>query len=115
MVVGEQSNFAKTATGTNVVINNHQGFMLGINETAYPVNGRTFSTTTIMYAPNSANTALTGVENNEGVNNGIFSAHTGGVQVLLCDGSVRFMSENVDLLTLKQVATRDDGAVIGEF
>jgi hypothetical protein len=28
---------------------------------------------------------------------------------------VRFISENMDLETLKQLATRDDGRVIGEF
>ncbi len=52
---------------------------------------------------------------NQGANNPLNSMHTGGVQILLTDGAVRFLSENIDLETLKRLATRDDGQVIGEF
>ncbi len=115
IMVGEQSDFGKDAMGTPVIINNHQGFMCGINEERLPIAGRTFNVTTIRYALNSANTSLVGVRNNDGVNNGLFSPHVGGVQVLLADGSVRFLGENADLLAVKRLATRDDGAVIGEI
>ncbi|OYW23772.1 MAG: hypothetical protein B7Z55_03205, partial [Planctomycetales bacterium 12-60-4] len=43
------------------------------------------------------------------------SRHTGGVHVLLCDGSVRFVSENVNLATWRAVGSREGGEVIGEF
>lgn len=43
------------------------------------------------------------------------SYHTGGIHVLLGDGAVRFVSENLDFLTLRQLCVRDDGQVIGEF
>jgi prepilin-type N-terminal cleavage/methylation domain-containing protein len=43
------------------------------------------------------------------------SMHTGGVQVTLADGSVRFASENIDLLTWKYLGGRNDGNVIGEW
>ncbi len=43
------------------------------------------------------------------------SFHTGGVQVALCDGSVRFVSENIDLGTWRAVGSRDGGEIIGEF
>ncbi len=43
------------------------------------------------------------------------SAHTGGVQVTLVDGSCRFISENIDLNTWHALATRSGGEVIGEF
>ncbi|MCA9082028.1 MAG: DUF1559 domain-containing protein, partial [Planctomycetaceae bacterium] len=47
--------------------------------------------------------------------NPLISGHTGGAHVLLADGSVRFVSDNMHLLTLKRLATRDDGQVIGEW
>lgn len=122
MAVGEQSDFGEDSAGNKVVINNHQGWMIGVQLPSYPVpdgynvnNVRTFNTTTVRYAINSANTSLSGVRNNDGVNNGIFSPHSGGAQVLLADGSVRFLSENMHLRTLKCLATRDDGQAIGEF
>jgi prepilin-type processing-associated H-X9-DG protein len=43
------------------------------------------------------------------------SNHTGGVQFLLCDGSVHFMSENVDYDTFRFLGERSDGEIIGEF
>jgi prepilin-type N-terminal cleavage/methylation domain-containing protein len=48
-------------------------------------------------------------------NRPINSAHEGGVHALLVDGSVRFLSENMNMLTLRQLATRDDGGVLGEY
>ncbi len=43
------------------------------------------------------------------------SFHTGGAHFLLADGSCRFLSENIDLNTLKSLGTRAKGEVIGEF
>ncbi|MFN9824878.1 MAG: H-X9-DG-CTERM domain-containing protein, partial [Planctomyces sp.] len=43
------------------------------------------------------------------------SRHTGGVQTLLCDGSVRFVSENVDLRTWRFLGSIGGGEINGEF
>jgi prepilin-type N-terminal cleavage/methylation domain-containing protein len=43
------------------------------------------------------------------------SAHTGGAQFCLGDGSVRFVSENIDHLLYQSVATINKGEVVGEF
>ncbi len=43
------------------------------------------------------------------------SMHTGGVQVTLCDGSVRFASENIDLGIWQRLGARNDGDTIGEW
>lgn len=43
------------------------------------------------------------------------SFHTGGIHVLLADGAVRFISENLDFDTLTQLCMRNDGLVLGEF
>ncbi len=43
------------------------------------------------------------------------SAHTGGVQVGLVDGSVRFVNDSIDLVLWRALATRSGGEVIGEY
>lgn len=43
------------------------------------------------------------------------SQHTGGVNLLLCDGAVRFISGNVDMTTWRSLSTRSGGEVMGEF
>lgn len=46
---------------------------------------------------------------------GYASYHTGGAQFLLADGSVQFLSENMDYLTYCNLGDRSDGQVLGEF
>ncbi|ODA28971.1 DUF1559 domain-containing protein [Planctopirus hydrillae] len=43
------------------------------------------------------------------------SRHTGGVHVLLGDGSARFVSENIDLNTWRNLSTMADGQSLGDF
>jgi len=43
------------------------------------------------------------------------SYHEGGAQFVLADGSVRFLSENIDYETYCYLGDRADGQVIGEF
>ncbi|WP_197439560.1 DUF1559 domain-containing protein [Calycomorphotria hydatis] len=43
------------------------------------------------------------------------SLHTGGAQFALGDGSVHFLSENIDLSTYQKLADRKDGEVPGTF
>lgn len=43
------------------------------------------------------------------------SFHEGGVHVVLADGSVRFVSENINLTTLNNLAKKADGQTIGEW
>jgi prepilin-type N-terminal cleavage/methylation domain-containing protein/prepilin-type processing-associated H-X9-DG protein len=45
---------------------------------------------------------------------GFSSSHSGGVQFVFADGSVRFMSNSVDLELLKQLANRADGELLRE-
>lgn len=46
---------------------------------------------------------------------GIGSAHVGGAQFALADGSVRFISENIDEGVLEALATKAGGEPIGNF
>jgi prepilin-type N-terminal cleavage/methylation domain-containing protein len=43
------------------------------------------------------------------------SDHVGGAQFVLTDGSVHFVSENIDASLLDALATRNGGEVVGEF
>lgn len=43
------------------------------------------------------------------------SYHTGGFQIALADGSVRFVSQNVDRWTINKVAAMSDNKVVNEF
>ena len=74
-------------------------------------------TTAVRYPPNSYWTsgAPTQAASQYSANTVINAYHEGGVHVLLSDGAVRFISENISMDTLRQLCVRDDGAVIGEF
>jgi prepilin-type N-terminal cleavage/methylation domain-containing protein len=52
---------------------------------------------------------------NCGPNDEPFSLHVGGVHALLLDGSVRFVSENVDLQVVRRIADPTDGEAVGDF
>lgn len=116
-MVGECSNWfgpgQNNPTGTD-------GWLMGSqsNSTSYVGydQGRSDQITTINYPPNSTIYGTSaGVANNYGPNNGLASAHVGGAHVLLGDGSVRFLSNNMNMQTLRALATRDDGFPVGEF
>jgi prepilin-type N-terminal cleavage/methylation domain-containing protein/prepilin-type processing-associated H-X9-DG protein len=44
-----------------------------------------------------------------------YSFHTGGAHFVMCDGSVRFISQNVDKGTFANVVGFNDGNVLGDF
>jgi prepilin-type N-terminal cleavage/methylation domain-containing protein len=46
---------------------------------------------------------------------GLYSWHTGGAQILLGDGSVRFISENISGISFASLISRGGGEVLGEF
>jgi prepilin-type N-terminal cleavage/methylation domain-containing protein/prepilin-type processing-associated H-X9-DG protein len=47
--------------------------------------------------------------------NELYSFHTGGVNGLMADGSVRFINENISPVILVNLICRADGNVVGEF
>ncbi|HUG19827.1 MAG TPA: DUF1559 domain-containing protein [Planctomycetaceae bacterium] len=46
---------------------------------------------------------------------GFKSNHTGGAHFVLCDGSVHFLSENIDYRTYQRLGCRRDGEAVGAF
>jgi prepilin-type processing-associated H-X9-DG protein len=43
------------------------------------------------------------------------STHVGGAHCLMCDGSVRFVSENISMFVQAALSTRTRGETVGEF
>ena len=52
---------------------------------------------------------------NSRVATGFGSRHTGGCHILLGDGAVRFISENINLATWQMLSQASDGGIVGEF
>lgn len=50
-----------------------------------------------------------------GPNSGLYSFHPGGANVLLADGTVRFLGENTAAFTIASLITPRRGEIIGEF
>ena len=44
-----------------------------------------------------------------------YSFHPGGVQIVLCDGSTRFLSEDLDFDIWWRLVQPEDGEVVGSF
>jgi prepilin-type N-terminal cleavage/methylation domain-containing protein len=109
--VGEQSNWGRNATGGNVDIrsDHDDGYWMTTSD-----NTRCFNTTTVRYNVGERNATLAGVDGQR-CNCPIQSAHVGGANVVLGDGSVRFLGDSLDQMTLRRLASRDDGQPVGEF
>ncbi len=120
ILVAEQSGLSGVGNGGRGSnrTSNYYGGWSGARQILAPAAGCSDNwqtgTTCIRWAPNSkVEHAGNGhpYRNNTMIN----SFHTGGVFILLADGSVRFISDNVDFQNLKKLAMRDDGQPIGEF
>jgi len=90
--------------GTNLsTLTSVSGYLGGMTTFRHPVNSFWLTG-----AHGSANSEYK-------VNTVLNSFHEGGTHVLLSDGAVRFVSENLDLDTMRRLCVRDDGYVVGEF
>jgi len=87
----------------------HAGHVqMGIDLSRYPIN-------CWQYGPNSPAYAYTKKIGRLAEWGSAGSLHTGGCNVLLGDGSVRFLSENIDYTLQGRLHYRSDGNPIGDF
>ncbi len=120
IAVSETSNTAINSLHREVRIDGGfpNGWIMGTFDTGSPPNytGRPcWNLTTIRYPPGTRDYELPGIQYNHGPNNPLLSAHPGGVYATMVGGSVMFLSDQMEVETLKRLATRDDGLAIEEF
>ncbi|HUG71474.1 MAG TPA: DUF1559 domain-containing protein, partial [Pirellulaceae bacterium] len=94
MAISESSNWFQDANGQKVLVTGQHGWLMG----SPSAGERKFNITTVRYSPNEDDNTLSGTGMNDGSNNGIYAAHPGGVQAAACDGSVKFVSETINML-----------------
>ena len=85
-----------------------------INQNSYPIGGPT--SVPVAQAAGSVTTALvvsgSWIENNCGCNDEPFSFHKGGCNAVMVDGSVRFLSDKLEPVTMRRLVTRAEGVPI---
>jgi prepilin-type N-terminal cleavage/methylation domain-containing protein len=134
-IVGEQSDFLRDpnnqplTAGYNAATGNSGGLYGWTMGAAHPIggdqknfgDGRHFNCTTVRYrinqtgivpagtAGNTSTAHNAGVNNDSGPNFPLMSPHTGGVNVGIGDGSVRFARNSLDLAVLSALCTRATG------
>ncbi|MES2789197.1 MAG: DUF1559 domain-containing protein [Planctomycetota bacterium] len=126
MVIGEYSGLAKGQTKTSVGTAGPQttygwfntpawyGFYDDGGSSDYAIQMGAYKTVT--YAPNTAWFLGTGAQQaTKTFNQSLKSSHVGGLHILMGDGAVRFMSENIYLQTMYDLADISDQHPLGEF
>lgn len=71
--------------------------------------------TNLKYAINNMATGLAEATQPYESSNPLSSRHVGGAQVLRGDGTVIFLSENINFATFMRLAHKNDGNVVGEY
>jgi len=115
MVVGEQSDYCSLADGTKADCRSScsHGFAMSFPN-SYPSDPRIFNLTTVRYKI-SKDASLANSGGNCGANSPLQGAHVGGLNAAFADGSVKFIRDSIDITTLKRLADRDDGQLLGDY
>jgi len=117
IIVGEASDHARSPLYSEHRIDGGfpYGWMLGTKSRGTPADHDTtprlpsWNITTIRYGLNDREYEQPGITFGHGPNNPLASPHPRVVGLVYSDGAVHFLQEDVDLLVVKSLATRDDG------
>jgi prepilin-type processing-associated H-X9-DG protein len=83
-----------------------------INQNAYPIGGVTPAAPSTTGVKGAQGSNCSWTQNNCGANDEPFAFHTGGGNCVMVDGSVRFLSSQLDPVTLRRLVTRAEGIPI---
>jgi prepilin-type N-terminal cleavage/methylation domain-containing protein len=112
LLIGECSDWlVDPATGkkTDRRPDCNHGFLMG---NCCGNEGRMFSLTVIAHRLNEKSANAYGAMGNCGPNQPLRSRHAGGVDVVMADGSTRFLNDGIEFEVLCRLANRKDGKVI---
>ena len=127
-LVGEDSDHLRDANGQPVTAGYTAGYgtsgglygwtmgaqhPVGGNQAGWG-DGRHFNCTSVRYALNQrglTNSSANGTNNDVGTNFPLKSGHSGGVNIAMADGSIRFYSNSLSLTAISAFATRAGGEV----
>jgi type II secretory pathway pseudopilin PulG len=112
LLIGECSDWlVDPATGekTDLRPDCNHGFLMGNH---CDERGRMFNLTVIAHRINEKSALAYGAMGNCGPNQPLRSRHAGGVDVVLADGSTRFLNDGIEFQVLSNLANRKDGKVI---
>jgi prepilin-type N-terminal cleavage/methylation domain-containing protein/prepilin-type processing-associated H-X9-DG protein len=114
IIVAEQSGLV----GKRNISSNYYGGYSGHTDSRTPANfsGSPWGsgTTTLRYRINQ-NTAPGGANSTWDGNTILNSSHEGGIHIAMADGSVRFLSENINFTTALRLCSKDDRLPVGQF
>ncbi len=114
LIIAEQSGVVALQDIRSVYYGGWSGVTSGGDPAGFTGSPWGSGTTTVRYAINSKTTAV-GSDNTWDANTVLNSYHVGGIHALLADGSVRFLSENMDFTTLTRICSKDDAQVTSDF
>ena len=118
IIVAEQSGNASPNVNHRRLANYHTGWG-GVSHTGTVKTwtGPRYYAAGLTNVFHSPNPSSTGAEANADwdFNTPLTSFHPGGVQVVMADGSARFIQDTIPLITLQRLCVRDDGQVVDSF
>ena len=123
LLIGEQSDWLETVVDgeprlIDVRADGNAGFVMGQTDEdgINPLSSnslRRYNMTVLAHPLNSKNLDnLVGALGNLGANRPLHSAHPGGVNASLCDGSTHFLRDSLELPILFNMADKDDGEIV---
>lgn len=118
ILIAEQSDYCRDSNGEQRDCRSDFGhsFTMGATLNNEASDSRWFNGTTVRYPINTKAWNMTGIGDQfYGCNRPIQSAHGGGAQVALGDGSVHMLKDGLDLVTLFRMANRDDMQIVTGF